>query len=186
MKSGIPGNSVSYRQAQRFDIPRMFAIWAIEKGEGGTSLERMTAYFDGLLNPQRALPPRVIFLAEQGDVLRGYIAGHLTRRFDCDGELEWLYVNPERRRTGVAAGLMHCLEAWFQQQKAARVCVNVGVTNAPAIQFYSKHGAAPMKLGWMVWKNFAKPEVPPKLNRPKRTTKDTKAHKGGPTTTRPS
>jgi GNAT superfamily N-acetyltransferase len=113
----------------------MFAIWAIEKGEGGTSQERMTLYFDGLHNPQRALPPRVIFLAEEGDSLLGYIAGHLTRRFDFDGELEWLYVNPARRRTGVASGLMPCLAAWFKQQKAARICVNVAAQIFPRFSF---------------------------------------------------
>ena len=52
----------------------------------------MTAYFDGLHHPQHALLPRVIYVACQDDALIGYIAGHLTRRFACDGELEWLYV----------------------------------------------------------------------------------------------
>jgi GNAT superfamily N-acetyltransferase len=134
----------------------MFAIWDIEKGEGGTSQERMTGYFDGLHSPQRALPPRVIFLAEEGDSLVGYIAGHLTQRFDSDGELEWLYVIPERRRSGIATGLMQCLAAWFQQQNAARVCVNVAGGNTPAIQFYARHGAALMKPGWMLWEDFTK------------------------------
>jgi GNAT superfamily N-acetyltransferase len=147
---------VLYRQAQRSDIPHMASIWGLEKGEGGTSEDRMTAYFDGQLHPQQALPPRVIFVACEGDAVIGYIAGHLTRRFGCDGELEWLYVIPERRRTGVASGLMPCLATWFQKQSAARVCVNVARTNTGAIQFYAKHGAAPMKLGWMVWADFAK------------------------------
>jgi GNAT superfamily N-acetyltransferase len=133
----------------------MARIWGLETGEGGTSEQRMTAYFDGQLHPQQALPPRVIYLAEEGDALVGYIAGHLTRRFGCDAELEWLYVIPERRRSGVASGLMPCLVMWFQQQSAARVCVNVARTNTAAIQFYAKHGAAPMKLGWMVWDDIA-------------------------------
>jgi GNAT superfamily N-acetyltransferase len=147
---------VLYRQAQKSDISHMARIWGLEKGEGGTSEERMTAYFDGQLHPQQALPPRVIFVACEGDAVIGYIAGHLTRRFACDGELEWLYVIPERRRTGVASGLMPCLAGWFKQQSAAKVCVNVARTNTAAIQFYAKHGAAPMKLGWMVWADFAK------------------------------
>ena len=150
-----PESRVTYRPAQRSDIPRMFAIWSIESGEGGTSLERMTGYFDGLHNPQRALPPRVIFLAEQGDSLLGYIAGHLTERFDCDGELEWLYVVPERRRSGIASGLILQLAAWFQQYSAARVCVNVLGTNTSAIRFYARHGASPMKPGWMLWNRIA-------------------------------
>jgi GNAT superfamily N-acetyltransferase len=146
---------ILYRSAQRSDIPHMARIWGLERGEGGTSEERMTAYFDGQLHPQQALPPRVIYLAEEGDALVGYIAGHLTRRFGCDAELEWLYVIRERRRSGVASGLMPCLATWFQKQKAARVCVNVARTNTAAIQFYAKHGATPTKPGWMVWDDFA-------------------------------
>jgi GNAT superfamily N-acetyltransferase len=147
---------VQYRQAQRGDVPHMYRIWAIEKGEGGTSEERMTAYFDGLHHPQQALLPRVIYLAMDGDAMIGYIAGHLTRRFDCQGELEWLYIVPERRRSSVASALMPCLAAWFKQQNAARVCVNVAGWNTVALRFYAKHGAEPMKAGWMVWNDFAK------------------------------
>ena len=151
----MPPTPIQYRQAQRSDIPYMARIWGLEKGEGGTSEERMAAYFDGQFHPQQALPPRVIYVACEGDVLIGYIAGHLTRRFGCDGELQWLYVTPERRRCGVASGLVPCLAAWFRLQNAARVCVNVARTNTAAIQFYAEHGAAPMKLGWMVWADFA-------------------------------
>jgi GNAT superfamily N-acetyltransferase len=153
----MPPTPIQYRRAERSDIPHMARIWGLEKGEGGTSEERMTAYFDGQLHPQHALAPRVIYVAHEGDVLIGYIAGHLTRRFGCDGELEWLYVIPQSRRYGVASGLIVCLAAWFKQQQASGVCVNVARTNIAAIQVYAKHGAAPMKkLGWMVWIDFPK------------------------------
>ena len=39
------------------------------------------------MHPQQALPPRVIYVATEGDTLIGYVAGHLTRRYACDGEL---------------------------------------------------------------------------------------------------
>jgi len=145
---------IQYRQAERSDIPHMARIWGIEKGEGGTSEERMTAYFDGLLHPQHALPHRVIYVAHEDDALIGYTAGHLTRRFGCDGELEWLYVIPERRRCGIASGLMPQLAAWFGLQNASRVCVNVAGWNTVAIQFYAKHGAEAMKPGWMLWNDI--------------------------------
>jgi len=134
----------------------MARIWSVEKGEGGTSEERMTAYFDGYLHPQHALLPRVIYVAFESGALIGYIAGHLTRRFGCEGELEWLYVDPERRRFRVASGLMPHLAAWFVQQNASRVCVNVAGWNTVAIHFYAKHGAEPMKPGWMLWADFPK------------------------------
>ncbi len=148
--------SIRYRQAERTDIPRMAAIWNLERSEGGTSEERMAAYFDCQHHPQHALLPRVIYVAYEGEALIGYIAGHLTRRFACDGELQWLYVIPERRRCGVASALMPYLAAWFRQHNASRVCVNVARRNTVAVHFYAKHGAEPMKLGWLVWTDFPK------------------------------
>jgi len=59
----MPHARIQYRQAERTDIPHMARIWGIEKSEGGTSEERMTAYFDGQLHPQHALPPRGIYVA---------------------------------------------------------------------------------------------------------------------------
>jgi len=145
----MPPTPIQYRQAERSDVSHMARIWGLEKGEGGTSEERMAAYFDSQLHPQLALPPRIIYVACEGDALIGYIAGHLTLRFGCDGELQWLYVILERRRCGVASGLIPCLAAWFKQQSAARVCVNVARTNTAAIHLYAKHGAAPIK--WAGW-----------------------------------
>jgi GNAT superfamily N-acetyltransferase len=145
---------IQYRQAERSDIPHMFRIWAIEKSEGGTSEERMTAYFDGQLHPQHALLPRVVYVA-YGGALLGYIAGHLTRRFGCDGELEWLYVTPEWRRKGIATELLRCLVEWFKHQDASQVCVNVAPWNEVAIRFYVRHGAEVKNQHWLVWNDIA-------------------------------
>src|ERR1700730_2504879 len=106
---------IRIRRAQRADIPHMARIWGIEKGEGGTSEERMMAYFDGQLHPQHALLPRVIYVAHEGDSLVGYIAGHLTRRFACHGELEWIYLSPQRRRSGIGSDLLRRLAEWFKE-----------------------------------------------------------------------
>jgi GNAT superfamily N-acetyltransferase len=147
--------SISCRVAQRDDIPQMARIWGIEKGEGGVPEERMTAYFDGQHHPQQALSPRVIFVAFERDALIGYIAGHLTRRHDCDAELQWIYVTPESRRKGVASELLRCLATWFKQQHSSRVCVNVAVSNIVAYRFYACHGAEVMNQHWLVWKDMA-------------------------------
>jgi hypothetical protein len=36
--------------------------------------------------------------------------------------------------------------------------VNVAGWNTVAIHFYAKHGAEPMKPGWMLWTDFPKVE----------------------------
>ena len=155
MKHDVLFVPIRIREAQRSDIPHMAAIWGIEKGEGGTSEERMLAYFDGQLHPQHALPPRVIYVAHERNTMVGYIAGHLTRRFACDGELEWIYVSPQRRRSGIGSNLMLRLGEWFKEQHALTVCVNVAPANSPAIEFYIRHGAVEMNQPWLWWNDFA-------------------------------
>jgi hypothetical protein len=39
--------------------------------------------------------PRVSYVAFEQGLIVGFIAGHLTRRYGCDGELEWINVSPQ-------------------------------------------------------------------------------------------
>jgi ribosomal protein S18 acetylase RimI-like enzyme len=105
----------------------------------------------GALNPQLALAPRVVLVAAQDGRIVGFIAGHLTRRYECDGEVEWINVIGEERRTGVAAELLHLLASWFAGRQAKRICVDVDPENAPARGFYRKHGAKDLNPHWLVW-----------------------------------
>jgi GNAT superfamily N-acetyltransferase len=155
MKLDAAHASIRYREALRPDIPEMARIWGLEKMEGGTSEDRMVLYFAGQHHPQQALPPRVIYVAHEGNDLIGYIAGHLTRRFGCDGELQWIYVRPRQRRSGVASSLLLKLADWFTQQHAARICVNVARSNAVAHAFYASKGAEVMNQHWLGWEDIA-------------------------------
>jgi ribosomal protein S18 acetylase RimI-like enzyme len=100
------------------------------------------------------LPQRVIYVATEADSLAGFIAGHLTRRYKCDGELEWIDVISEHRRSGVASELLRRLAAWFVEQKASRVCVDVQPANIAARRFYAKHGAEKLNEHWLVWNDI--------------------------------
>jgi GNAT superfamily N-acetyltransferase len=141
-------DTVRYRIANLSDVPRVAGLR--RDGEaGGDPPERMARYLAGVHHPQQALPPRVMWIAERGDAPIGYVAGHLTRRFGCDGELQWIYVVPEHRRTGVASTLVRLLAEWFVAQHARRVCVDVG--DDAARPFYRRHGAVELNRHWMVW-----------------------------------
>ena len=98
--------------------------------------------------------PRVIYVAWEGDSLVGMIAGHLTRRYSCDGELEWINVIPERRGSGIALELLRRLAAWFAEQKASRVCVDVDPANTTARRFYMRHGTKNLNEHWLVWNDI--------------------------------
>jgi GNAT superfamily N-acetyltransferase len=142
------------RQADRSDIAAMARIRAEGGWEGGAPEDRMAAYLEGRHHPRHALAPRVLYVAEEADSLVGYIAGHLTRRYGCDGEREWISVVPERRRTGVATKLLRLLAVWFARQKAARICVDVDPANTVARLFYARHGAVELKKFWLVWEDI--------------------------------
>jgi ribosomal protein S18 acetylase RimI-like enzyme len=113
----------------------------------------------GELDPQEALAPRVVYLAEvEASGLKvGLVAGHLTRRLDCQGELEWLDVLTAHRRTGIASELLRMLARWFGERRVKRVCVDVAPDNAPAQAFYRKYGAEDLRPHWLVWPDIRVP-----------------------------
>ena len=81
----------------------------------------------------------------------GFVAGHRTRRFDYDGELQWINVAPRRRGQGIAEMLMARIAEWFCEQDAKRICVNVAPRNTTARRLYARCGARPLSPQWMVW-----------------------------------
>ncbi len=143
-----------YRQAGDGDIPQMAEIRAGDWGTKPYWQERIRQYLNADLHPRESLPPRAAFVGVEGDRVVGFIAGHLTRRFGCDGELEWISVRPECRKRGVAAQLLALLRTWFLDHGARRVCVDVEPSNLVARRFYARHGAQDLKPHWMVWKDI--------------------------------
>ncbi len=121
-----------YRQAGDGDIPQMAEIRAGDWGTEPYWRERIRQYLGAGLHPRESLPSRAVFVGVEGDRIVGLIAGHLTRRFGCDGELEWISVRPECRKRGVAAELFNLLAEWFVAQGARSVCVDVEPSNLAA------------------------------------------------------
>lgn len=122
--------------------------------EAGPADARMERYLAGTHHPGHALRPRVMYLALQEDRIAGYIAGHLTTRFDCEGELQYLYVDRGCRRRGAASALLTALAKWFIEKGARRICVDVVPENAAARSLYRQHGAVELNRNWMVWEDF--------------------------------
>lgn len=152
---------VLYREATSVDAPAM-AQGRLPDPVAGPPDPRMAAYFDRRHHPQQALPPRIGYVAMANDAVIGYIAGHRTRRLDCDGEVQYLYVAPPYRRQGIATALLRLLAAWFRTQGAVKVCVNVDVESPPAPPFYLRCGATPLSQHWYIWPDIgALLEAPP-------------------------
>lgn len=142
---------MSFRKALPADVPHLVRIH--REGEaGGDSESRMVRYLEGEHHPQQALQPRVMWMAAEGETPIGYAAGHLTRRFGCDAELQWIYVIPERRRGRVASKLLRLMAEWFLEHEARHVCVDVG--DDLSRPFYRRSGAVDLNRHWMVWSDI--------------------------------
>jgi ribosomal protein S18 acetylase RimI-like enzyme len=118
---------------------------------------RMAAYFEGQHHPQQGLAPRTGYVARVGDKVVGYIAGHLTTRHNCAGELQYLFVAPAHRRRGLGTELLRLMAEWFREHDACRVCVCVDADSPAAPPFYRSSGASQISETlrfWYVWENI--------------------------------
>lgn len=149
---------VQVREASVEDVAAMEQAREPDR-EAGPADRRMARYLRGEHHPGHALAPRVLFVAEATGAVVGYIGGHLTRRFGCDGELQYLYVVPEHRRSGVASRMLEALWRWFGERQATRICVDVEPTNLGARAFYRRHGASDLNPHWLVWEKGSLPEI---------------------------
>lgn len=143
-----PLPTIRFRPADLADVPGLVGL--PRPGEAGGD-PRMLQYLAGEHHPRHALPPRVMWMAEEDAGPVGYAAGHLTRRFRCDGELQWIYVVRRCRRAGVGAELLRRVALWFLDQGASRICVDVG--DEEARSFYRRLGATELRPHWMVWEH---------------------------------
>ena len=147
---------LSVRIASSADVSRM-ALCRLTDPAAGPADSRMAAYFDGLHHPRHALVPRRGYLVAVDQRIVGYIAGHLTTRHDCAGEVQYLFVDPAFRRRGLATQLLRLMVFWFLEHGARRVCVCLDADSPSARPFYESTGAAELserRRLWYVWQDI--------------------------------
>jgi ribosomal protein S18 acetylase RimI-like enzyme len=143
--------AVTYRKADPTDVPALARL-RLDDEPGGASEDRMLRYVMGQHDPRHALAPRGLWMAASSGSPIGYVAGHLTTRLGCAGELQWIYVASAHRDGRVADELLRLIAAWFVERDARRVCVDAGADRAR--RFYERHGARPASGPWMVWEDI--------------------------------
>jgi GNAT superfamily N-acetyltransferase len=148
------GDTIVIRAAVDRDVPAMASIRANDSQSQDFWEDRIRAYLEGTHSPQQALPERACWVAVHGEQVVGFVAGHRTRRFECDGELQWIDVVAGFRGRGVAHRLIALALSWFRSQGMHRICVNVSSENAPARHLYAMNGAIPLSAGWMEWRDL--------------------------------
>ncbi len=146
---------MQYREAVISDVPALALIRSNEWETPDYWDMRIAGYMNSELHPQQALLPRVVYMATNDKAVVGFIAGHLTHRFECDGELQWINIVPAYRRTSTADELLRVLAKWFIEQKAFSICVNADKDNPTAQRFYKRNGAEDLDNHWLVWKDIS-------------------------------
>jgi GNAT superfamily N-acetyltransferase len=145
--------NVGFRPATSADVAAIAQCRSTDPDAGAADW-RMAAYFDLKHHPRQALRSRAGYLAFEGDAVIGYIAGHRTTRYACAGEVQYLFVAPAYRRRGIAAALLRLLAAWFREQGASRVCVDLDADSPAARPFYVSLGASALNKRWYVWEDI--------------------------------
>jgi GNAT superfamily N-acetyltransferase len=145
---------IAIRPAAQSDIPALATIRSREwetvdfwKGRIGAY---MTAQHSPPNVPPKAQSARAVFVATEEELVIGFVAGHVTKRFDCDAELQWINVIAEKRGQGIAALLIQAIAVWFVEQNALRVRVD---PDEPARALYARLGATELNRHWMVWED---------------------------------
>ena len=146
--------NVICREITKNDLVSLAEIRSITWGSKDYWLTRIANYYYGLAHPGDALPQRILYVALVKNQITGFIAGHLSQRFDCDGELQWIDTIPEFRKKGIASQLVKVLAKWFIEQNAFKICVDPG--NDESREFYRKNGATDLNKHWMYWEDIRK------------------------------
>ena len=68
--------------------------------------------------------------------------------------VQYLFVAPIYRRRRIATTLLRLLAAWFREQGAVKVCVNVDAESPAAVPFYTSQGASALNKHWYAWANI--------------------------------
>lgn len=155
MIATLAAEEVLYRPATLLDVASMAHLRSEHWGHAPDWEHRIASYLSGEHHPRHALLPRVMIVAEQDDEVIGFIAGHLTRRYHCEGELQWINVSTSQRRQGVATEMLRELADWFASNNAHKICVDAQPRNTEARAFYTRHGAEPLNDHWLVWHDIA-------------------------------
>jgi GNAT superfamily N-acetyltransferase len=101
-------------------------------------------------SPASAKPPRITLKAIDQDRMIGYLAVHLTNRYDKDAEIQSFYVLKEHQRRGIGTALLKKAISWATNLNAKSLCVGIAPEN-PYQQFYLKYGGSFLNPHWIVW-----------------------------------
>lgn len=144
-------NAIRYREANLLDVPEIARLCADSHLEEGYWRARLTGYMKLEFNPHQATSQRLIYVAVHKGVVIGFVAGHLTKRQEYAGQIQWIATDAQWRRTGVGSELLWIMAGWFVENQVASVRVDLDPDNNTAQSFYQHHHAASINRYWLYW-----------------------------------
>lgn len=107
-------------------------------------------YLEGTHTPRFGKPPRVAYLAFEGEVPVGSVACHHSSKQGCESELQSMHVHYRYQGKGIGATLLSLVVDWLVGTDIKSMMVNIHSDN-PYQQFYQKYGgvrAASSRYEW--------------------------------------
>jgi GNAT superfamily N-acetyltransferase len=103
--------------------------------------------------PASAKPERIVYKALENDNIIGFIAVHLTTRYNLDAEIQTFYILKAYQRKGIGSKLLNEALKWLSKFKVESLCVGIFPEN-PYKSFYLKHGGQYLNPHWIYWDNM--------------------------------
>lgn len=148
-------NTVRYREATIADVPAIARLCAESRQEEGYWKARIEGYLNLEFNPHQATTDRMICVAIKKEIIIGFIAGHLTKRQEYAGQIQWIGTALQNRRVGIASELLSILSEWFIGHDVKSVRVDIDPENTAAQEFYRHHHASGINQYWLYWDDIA-------------------------------
>ncbi len=104
-------------------------------------------------SPQTSKPERLILKAINNDnKVIGYLAGHLTTRYNLDAEIQSFYVLLQEQKQNVGTKLLTEFVKWLLDLNAGNLCVGFKPENKYKA-FYLKFGGQYLNEHWIYWQD---------------------------------
>jgi ribosomal protein S18 acetylase RimI-like enzyme len=133
-------------ESKKQSIPEIIEDFEIDKL---SRISRWSTYFKGQ-SPQTSKPDRLILKAVINNKIVGYLAGHLTTRYNLDAEIQSFYILKQQQRLGLGKKLLTEFAKWLVSKNVASLCVGIASTNKYKA-FYIKNGGQYLNDHWIYW-----------------------------------
>jgi ribosomal protein S18 acetylase RimI-like enzyme len=143
--------NIKFREATIFDVPEIARLCASYQENEQYWIDRIGGYINLEFNPHRADSLRVSCVAMHNGIVVGFIAGHLTTLSEYPGQIQWLLIDKQYRRRGIASKLLWIMAGWFIENNAFTVRVDVDPEDQGVQGFYRCHHVTSANRYWLYW-----------------------------------